>query len=275
MINRITEIWHNGRFLPAAEFQISPSDRGLTLGLGFFETLLAHDGQAVFLEQHLTRLANGFDRLGWQPPSFEFAAIAAELLKRNGLEQGRAKIRLTMTASGDACVWLTVSRFDPTQGGIAVNFAAFPKNENSPLAGLKCTSYAENILALDRACALGFGETLFFNQRQQLCEAAMANVFLLQNGRLRTPSLASGCLPGITRALVLKLAQQLPLRVEEAELSRADLDSADEIFLTSSLRGLSWVSQLDGKHYPQPTLTPQLQQLWNEQVATATMNGFV
>jgi branched-subunit amino acid aminotransferase/4-amino-4-deoxychorismate lyase len=117
----------------------------------------------------------------------------------------------------------------------------FPRNERSPLAGLKCASYAENLIALDHARRAGADEALFYNTRGELCEAATANVFLVREGRIFTPPLASGCLPGTMRARVIER-----IAVEERDLTAADVEEADEVFLTSATRGVVRVAGVDG-----------------------------
>jgi branched-subunit amino acid aminotransferase/4-amino-4-deoxychorismate lyase len=113
----------------------------------------------------------------------------------------------------------------------------WPRNEHSPLVGLKCASYAENCIALDHARRLGFDEAVFFNTAGHLCEAATANIFIVKNGRLSTPSLESGCLPGIGREVVIERAHEMGISFEAVVLTHEDLIAADEIFLTSSTRG--------------------------------------
>jgi branched-subunit amino acid aminotransferase/4-amino-4-deoxychorismate lyase len=134
------------------------------------------------------------------------------------------------------------------------------------VAGLKCASYAENLLALDHARRRGFQETLFFNTAGDLCEAAMANVFLVKNGELRTPFLSSGCLPGIARGLVLEIAQTLGIPSAERALCVADLEAADEIFLSSAIRGPVPVSRLDEKCLTPGPVGKQLRGEWTQRI---------
>lgn len=134
------------------------------------------------------------------------------------------------------------------------------------MAGLKSASYAENLLILQDASNRGWDEALLFNQHGHLCEAAMANVFLVQNGMLRTPALSSGCLPGITRAVVMEEAERLGLVCEEIDLTRGHLDAAEEIFLTSSTRGVVAVSALDGHPLVPGPVTGRMRDAWRDAV---------
>lgn len=232
-------------------------DRGVLLGLGLFETILALDGVAIFANRHLARIIESADKLGWDFDFPDLRETVTKLLMINDLSSGRAKIRLTLTAgsgpldnltSGDDRVsWMSALPAATAPDALAACLSPWPRNEKSPLAGLKCASYAENLFALDHARRLGFQETIFLNTAGQLCEAATANLFLVTNGRLLTPPLASGCLPGITRDVVIELAGNLEIPCQEIDLLTADLDSAEEIFLTSSIRGITGLSRLDSR----------------------------
>ncbi len=272
----MTQIWCNGEWLDPLDFPASLLDRGSILGLGLFETMLALDGVPVFAEQHLARLRSGCKRLGWPMVLPDLEEIIAELLVKNGLDVGRARVRLTMTAGSgpvddlslgtSPLLWMMAFAVIEPPREIQVNLAPWRRNEHSPLAGLKCASYAENLVALDHARRLGFQETLFLNTAGQLCEAATANLFIVKNGVLLTPSLESGCLPGITREVVLDLANRCGIARQECTLTLDDLHSASEIFLTSSIRGLESVSRVGEQAYRDFTVADRLRKIWKVKI---------
>ena len=109
-------------------------------------------------------------------------------------------------------------------------------NERAATAGVKSTSYADHVLAYRHALNAGADEALMLNSQGHLAEGSMSNVFVVKDGVVQTPSLASGCLPGVTRQLVIGLCADLDLPIKECQLGEQDIDRADEIFLTSSLR---------------------------------------
>lgn len=113
------------------------------------------------------------------------------------------------------------------------------------MTGLKTTSYAENVVALARAHEHGASEAIFPNTVGQLCEGTGSNVFVVLDGRIHTPPIASGCLAGITRALTLEWTG-----AQETELPLDVLERADEIFLTSTLRDIQAVHRVDGRELP-------------------------
>ncbi|MCC3771970.1 aminotransferase class IV, partial [Streptomyces sp. UNOC14_S4] len=138
------------------------------------------------------------------------------------------------------------------------------RNERSALAGLKSTSYAENVVALARAADRGATEALFANTVGELCEGTGSNVFVVLDGELHTPPLASGCLAGITRALVVEWTG-----ARETTLPADVLDRADEIFLTSTLRDVQAVGAVDGRTLPTAPgpVTAEVAKIFQERAA--------
>ena len=272
----MTLIWCNGEWLEPSDFRISPTDRGLMHGLGLFETILAIDGKPVFAERHLARLASGCERLGWSLEIQGLREIMSELLVQSGFTFGRSRVRLSvtggsgtvgdLTAGDDRLILMTASRAAEPPATTTANLSPFVRNERAALAGLKCSAYAENLVALDHARRLGFEETVFINTAGNLCEAATSNLFLVKGGRLLTPSLASGCLPGVIRELIIGLAGRLGVSCEEADLPAALIHEAEEIFLTSSIRGVMGISRFGDRELPAGVLTGELRLAWNEEV---------
>jgi branched-chain amino acid aminotransferase len=127
-------------------------------------------------------------------------------------------------------------------GAAAVVTVPWTRNERGALTGLKTTSYGENVVALARAHAQGASEAIFANTKGELCEGTGSNVFVVVGGKVLTPPLASGCLAGITRELVLEWTG-----AEEAELPYEVLRTADEVFLTGTLRDVQGVSRVDDR----------------------------
>lgn len=268
----MTQLWSNGEWLNFQDFRVSPFDRGAILGLGLFETLLALDGVPVFADRHLARLLAACNQLRWNILLPDFHETARELLVRNKLTTGRARIRLAVsggcgplndiTLGNNRVVTMIALPVDATPASLTVNFSPWPRNEYSALAGLKCASYAENLLALDHARRLGFQETIFRNTGGYLCEAATANLFLVKDGAIFTPPLDSGCLPGITRGIVMELAPQHGISCQQRNLTATDLHRADELFLTSSISGLLGISRFEEIHFPPGPITSLLRKAW-------------
>ena len=122
----------------------------------------------------------------------------------------------------------------------------WPRNERGALAGVKSVSYSENTVALAHARNVGAGEAIFANTRGELCEGSSTNIFLVRDGTVHTPPLTSGCLNGVTRALVIDLCHANGILVLEAALPASALAGSDEVFLTSSTREVQAVASVDG-----------------------------
>lgn len=250
-------IWCNGEYLDGP-LTVSARDRGLTHGLGVFETLLAIDGRPEVLEMHLERMRTGAERFGWSGQDLGTVRIAeaiSGLLKRLALDQGRARLRIALSAGEgeladlkqgwNSLVWITASVAPEPPDSVSLATAFFPRNEASPLAGIKCAAYAENLVALDEARRKGADELLFYNTKGELCEGTTSNVFLVMQGKVYTPPLSSGCLPGTMRAQVITKCRELGIEVSEEILTAAHVGAADEVFVTSATRGVVPVREVD------------------------------
>jgi branched-chain amino acid aminotransferase len=180
------------------------------------------------------------------------------VLAANRLEE--ARLRLTVTGGpaplgsdrGEAKPTALVAASSLPERPPVTPVATVPwsRNEGGALAGLKTISYGENVRALAYATARGAGEAIFPNTRGNLCEGTGTNVFLVTEGTLVTPPESSGCLLGVTRALVLELAVHLGIPVAEADVAVSALAEADEAFITSSTREVQPVSAVDGRPLP-------------------------
>ncbi|MEV6978177.1 aminodeoxychorismate lyase [Kitasatospora sp. NPDC093806] len=251
-----TTSWVNGTLVDSTHPALSVLDHGLTTGDGVFETMKAVDGRAFALTRHLDRLTRSARGLGLPDPDHDLVREAcAEVLAANPMPLGR--LRLTYTGGrsplgserGDDTPTLVASlgtaarRPDTT----AVAVVPWRRNEHSAVAGLKTTSYAENVVALAAAHRAGASEALLANTAGRLCEGTGSNVFVVLDGRLLTPPLSSGCLAGITRQLVVDWCG-----AEEADLPLDALRDAEEIFLTSTLRDVQAVTRVDDRELPGP-----------------------
>lgn len=246
--------WLNGALVDQSRARVSAFDHGFTVGDGVFETLKIDGGAPFALGRHLERLARSAAGLGLPVPDAEQCRLAvAEVIAANASSRGR--LRITYTAGpaplgsgrGDGGPTLVVAVGPAREPELAVDVVTvpWPRNERSSVAGLKTTSYAENVVALDRATRAGATEALMPNTLGNLCEGTGSNVFLGLAGELMTPPVSSGCLPGVTRELVLEWVgaqvRDVPMRA---------LADAQEIFLTSSTRDVQAVRRVDGRLLP-------------------------
>ncbi|MGA5699431.1 aminotransferase class IV [Peterkaempfera bronchialis] len=247
-------IWVNGSLVDPGDAAVSVLDHGLTVGDGVFETVKAVDGRPFALTRHLDRLARSAVGLGLPAPDRDLVRRGCEeVLRANPMPFARLRITYTGGLSplgsdrGDSAPTLVVAlgTASPRPDTTAAVTVEWTRNERSAVVGLKSTSYAENVVALAHARQYGASEAIFGNTLGRLCEGTGSNIFVVLGSRLVTPPLTSGCLAGITRALVVEW-----LAAEEADLPLSVLHEADEIFLTSSLRDVQAVSRIDGRDLP-------------------------
>lgn len=255
----MSRVWIGGALRNAAEATVSVADRGFTLGDGLFETLRVYDGVPFRLAAHLERLAAGARRIGIPFPDGLPDAVWATLAA-NGLRDAAVRVTLTRGAgerglappASPLPTLVVVARpYQPEAGlyrnGISAVIASGRLNEHASTAGLKHLGYLPSVLALMEARAAGADDALLRNTAGHLAEATASNLFLVRSGVLHTPPLASGPLPGITRAAVLEVAERLGIRIDTAPLPPEALDGAEEVFLTGSLREIVPVVQVGAK----------------------------
>ena len=237
---------------------IPDDDRGLLLGDGLFETLLAVDGALQAWAAHIARMRRGCGVLGLEPPQEAGALAAAEAaLDRAGLKTGRAAVRLTLTAgsgrgldrpAGAAARMLASA--SPAAGRaepLRLATVAVRRNAASPVSRLKTLSYLDNVLARREARALGADEALMLNTSGEVACCAAANLFWIASGRLCTPAIDCGVLDGTVRAEVLAEAIAMGVEVHELQAGPEALGDAEAMFVTNSLMGVVPVAALDGR----------------------------
>jgi len=242
---------------------VREDDAGLLIGWGVFETLRVVDGQPELYEAHLHRLGRGAATLGLPVDLALVRRRVARALARHA-RGADLRLRITLTA-GPAGVGLpppaAVTR--PTlliqlsaaapRTARPVRLALVDVRRPSPRvlpSHVKSTSYAASVLARHAALALGAEEALLLSERGHVAEADTSNIFWIDRGVLHTPSLATGALEGVTRGAVIALARRLGVRVREGLYAPAALERADEIFLTSAIRGIQPVARTGQRRWP-------------------------
>ena len=246
--------WADGGIVAAGAAAVSPVDHAVIVGDGVFETLKVVNGTPFALTRHLGRLKRSADGLGLPEPDDALVRTAVAETLTADPEAGRLRITWSsgpgplgsdrgggpgtlLVASSPGTVW---------PEAVQVHLCEWTRNERGALTGLKTTSYAENVRALEAAHRRGASEALLANTQGRLCEGTGTNVFLVIDGVLVTPPLSSGCLAGITRELVLELAE-----VVERDVDPGEFAVASEAFLTSSTREVGAISAVDDTVLPE------------------------
>jgi branched-chain amino acid aminotransferase len=247
--------WIDGTVVPTGRATIAADDHGLVVGDGVFETLKVEGGTPFAVGRHLARLRRSASALGIEVPHDDekLRAAMAQTVAASGLR--RARLRLTVTGGpgpltsvrGEVGSTVVIGMEPLPDAAEVARVAVAPwcRNERGATAGIKTTSYAENVIALAWARRRDADEAILANTCARLCEGTGSNVFVVTDGRVLTPPLSAGCLAGITRSLLLDAGV-----AEEADLPLEALSTASEAFLTSTTRDVQPISAVDGRPLP-------------------------
>ncbi len=236
-------------------------DRGLLLGDGLFETILAKNAELMLFDDHVARLRAGCAAMALPAPDKTAVRELCELAIADAGPRPRMAVRLTLTAGSggrgldrpDAVephVFATAAPVVRPEGAAALVTSPVRRNEGSPTSWLKTLSYLDNVWARRMAAP---DDALMLNNGGEICCATAANIFWVKDGKLYTPSLDCGVLDGVMRRRVMALQP-----VEEVRAPRAMLEQSDAVFLTSSLIGVRPVASLDGTPLPSHSMVDRL-----------------
>ncbi len=274
----LSNLIHNGRPSHASEALVAVTDGAIRWGQGVFETLAVYQGRPFLAQAHLDRLRHAAARLDLHCPSDSILLNAMDSVLDSGgmrvAERSRLRITLTSpdhrrpdTSSTAPESWFVEASPCPDyRERTSVITVPFVRNERSALAGLKTINYGDNVIAQRLSREAGVDEALFGNTRDCLCEGTWSNIFVYHEGGFLTPPLDSGCLPGVTRALVLELCRGLGITVREADLPMDRLAEVGAAFLTSSLREIQVISSLNDRPMSDPPGVAAIREAYRKRV---------
>lgn len=220
-------------------------DEGYQFGLGLFETVSVEQGTPLLLSWHLDRLRRSMEALGIQQ-EVDASQINSWLADQAKDQQTHHALKV-IVSDANLLFTLRPNPYTPRRlrEGFRLSYSSVYRNETSPLVRHKTLNYGDCILEKRRAKALGADELIFCNSRGEICEGTTTNIFFVNGGKLFTPPLSCGLLPGIMRRFILTY-----LPVTEQPLKRKDVPLMDECFVTNSLMGIMPVTALDEKMFP-------------------------
>jgi branched-chain amino acid aminotransferase len=246
-------MWLNGELVDDASPALFANDHGFLLGDGVFDSLAIRNGSPVFLDRHLRRLRKGVDRLliANTPTDEELSAALFQLIKANDIDAARARITITpgpgsspRDRGAQPLTVISTSPLHHAPSSVSLCTVQWTRNERSPLAGIKSTSWGENATILRFATTNGFDNAILCDSTGRLSECTTSNMYLVIDEKIVTPSLDSGCLPGIIREVLID-----EHFVSEQDLIPSDLALATEVFITSSTTGIVPVHCVDERSY--------------------------
>jgi len=258
-------VYVNGEVVEREAASVSAFDRSFLYGDGLFETVRAYDGVPFLMVEHLDRLAGSAGALGIpMPVRGTVAGAVARLIELNGLRD--AYVRITLSRGTHAGALAPDEPLKPTlvieahelhpyppelyERGARVIVSSLTHDSSSPVRRHKTTSYIAGVLARREAKNRGADEALLLDPAGRVAEGATSNVFCVRDRRLTTPPLEMNILPGVTRAAVIALARDAGHAVDEAPFGLAELQSADEVFLTNSLMEVMPARSVEGCELP-------------------------
>ncbi|MEM4576579.1 MAG: branched-chain-amino-acid transaminase [Candidatus Nezhaarchaeales archaeon] len=257
-------VYIDGQLVPKSSAKISVFDHGFLYGDGVFEGIMVYNGVAFKLKEHVDRLYDSARALCIDIPMKEEEMIKTivNVIRANGFKNAYVRVIVTRGV-GDLgldprkCSKPTIviivdkiKLFDDEvwkRGITAIISSVRRDSVDATTHEIKSMNYLNSILAKIEANAVGADEAIMLDERGFVAEGTGENVFIVKNGVIYTPSRASGILPGITRARVIKLAEEMGYKVVERDITPAELLTADEVFLTGTAAGIVPVTKIAGR----------------------------
>ncbi len=269
MIHRV--VFHNGRMMPVEEVRLSPGQSGLMSGWGLFTTMRVTEGIPFAFERHWKRLTRDAEKTHCPFPFLQETVHGQlnEVLRANHLREGCARIYVIQNQIGfwrsdeelpTADLLICSADLPPLKEPVRLDLREHGRHAASPLAGVKVTSWLNNVWSLYEAHQGGYDEVVLLNERGEVAECTAANIFCVREGRVLTPPLSSGCLEGVTRGVVLEIGAAAGVQVEERTLRPEDLYSAEGVFISSTNRNIIAASEING-HKIATAALPVMQKL--------------
>lgn len=248
----------NGEFRPAADPVLFSGNRAFRFGDALFENIHAYSTEAQMLEKHYNRLTSSMDLLGMAIPERltvpSLSRIITQLLNRNKIFGG-AGIRLTvfresgggLLPEGQMTSFILESealesgRYFLNEKGYVIDVCQEYRRAAGTLSGIKTTAYLPSVMTALFCEQQGLDDAIMLNESGRITGSSKSNIFLVKESSLFTPVLGQGCIPGVMREMIIRLAVDAGLKVNDhSSLTPAVLDDADEIFFTNAVEGIRW-----------------------------------
>lgn len=256
------QVFIDGEFFPKGEAKISVFDHGLLYGDGVFEGIRFYNGRVFCLAEHIDRLFDSAKAIHLEIPETRenMASTVLETIRKNSLRDGYVRLIVTrgpgeLGLSPYRCekpsivvIASTISLYSPEkyeEGLVLATCSTRRPNHDSLSPAIKSLNYLSNVMAKVEALAAGAEEGVMLNAAGYVAECTGDNIFIVKGGKLFTPTVASGSLYGITRGVVVELAGKIGVELEQVQMSRYDLYTADEVFLTGTAAEVVPVAEYD------------------------------
>jgi branched-chain amino acid aminotransferase len=254
---------HNSEIRDTSEGSVSPGQVGFMNGWGVFSTLRVCGGVLFAYERHYERMARDAARMHvrFDISAPELRKALLRLVEVNNAFEATLRVAVVRNKGGlfeaphltrDSDVIAFTTDLTDWGQGVKLSYVPHGRHASSPFAGTKITSWAQNLTWYEEAHEQGFDEVILLNENGQVSECTSANVFVIQDHNVWTPPVeSSGCLAGVTRAILLEEIHVPGLTIAERELTPADLEESEQVFITSTTRDLLPVLEIDHESFAQ------------------------
>src|SRR5687768_16235691 len=255
----------NGKLIPESEPVFLAANRGYRYGDGLFETMKMVDSNIRLAEYHFERLFSGLSLLKFGIPKlFTAERLQEEILalcRKNACEQF-ARIRLSVSGGNGGiydedrslqylveCWPLNESVNQLNENGLVIDIYSGARKSCDPFSNIKSASFLPYTMAALYAKENKLNDCLVLNTHDRVCDSTIANLFWIKDATVFTPALSEGCLAGVMRRHLLGKFREAEYNVQETMATVADIENADEIFLTNAINGIRWVRQFRDQTY--------------------------
>lgn len=256
---------YNGQLFLETEKIFSANNRAFKYGDAIFETIRITNGKFCFLSDHFERLKKGIDFLQMKSCNLNFKELTQqmeELVTKNNISQGgRLRITVFREAEGfyipinQSCAYvievkpIDLNHYELNAEGLKIDIYNTYKRSTSKLSNIKTTNDIPQILAGLYTIENQLDDCVILNKHNRIVETTSSNIFLYKKNNIYTPSLDEGCMDGVMRKQILKIAEKLKINIFEGMLNANVLLQTDEVFLTNVVKGVQWVKTFKEKTY--------------------------
>lgn len=272
-------IFHNDSLIPIEKARLSPGQAGLICGYGLFTTLRIARGEAFAYERHWRRLEKdaGIIHLPMPYTGAKVRVHLHEVIRGNRVSEGCARIYLVQNNVGswhsdevrpEVDLIITTADMPTYREPARLALREHGRHAASALCSVKTISWLDNVWSLAESTREGFDEVVLLNERGEVAECTSANIFAVKDGKVFTPPLNSGCLEGVTRAILFEIAPEAGVSLVQQSLRPEDLYAADEVFISSTNRNFISVGEIAGRRIAGPSgrLAKRLNELFSAYV---------
>ncbi|MBI1859113.1 MAG: aminotransferase class IV [Candidatus Melainabacteria bacterium] len=252
-------VFLNGQIIKEEDAKISITDLSYQFGYGLFETILCREGIPLFIEGHYKRLSHSARDIGMTFPVdlTDIQSWIKQVLSANKLTSARIKVIVSKRLEDKFNILIMTSNIGTLPASYSLICKTLIRDPKSISFRNKTTSRADSFVAYKEAIENKFNDVLYLNEKNELVECSRANIFLVLEDKIITPSLESGILSGVTRSKILDIAKKEDIHIEEKNVHSLYLNKAQSVFATNAIIGIMPISRikLNEKEYNYQTHT--------------------